>query len=210
MPIDPLSSAMDALVSYLTSNVSLSALPAALQTLTVRRGWPEHGVELDLSAGPTLAVHHPEGNPTREEHHYPVRVDASGSGTLTALYRVSTWETSLYLECWAPYRATLDATVQAVDAVLDSGLPHYSGLRLTQANYYSRPLKLTPQGWRYDPSNPSVGRGEWRATCQLRAIGDRVRSTTHPELVNLDAKLTTQQGLTGSSAIETVDVADAP
>jgi len=113
----------------------------------------------------------------------PRQVDQSGSDTLTVTYRVAMVECLVQVDLWCAHRATRDVLAALIEAALHNQLPHTTGLWLTQADYYSRPLTLDVQERREEQSVPE---GEWRTSWTLRLTTDLVVQTTHPELTQLD------------------------
>ena len=175
MATDPIASAQDALVAHLATELGSSA--------TVRRGWPEAGVEMDIGTKPEVAV---TASSPRITQVAPGQVDASGSDTLTVTYRVAMVECLVQVDLWCAHRATKDALAALLDAALHNQLPHTTGLWLTQSDYHSRPLTLDVQERR---DEQDVAAGEWRASWTLRLTTDLVVQTDLPELTQLDIDL---------------------
>lgn len=208
MATDPVVSAIDALVAHLQAEIDTSGLPAEFQTLTVRRGWPEHNTELDMSDGPVIAVSAGEPSETRITPR-PVGTEDAGGGVLTTTYKVAESEFPLQVDAWSPYRAVRDALVPALEAALINQLPSSGGLWLTSTGYYGRPLSFElKSGPRYDDDSDGVARAEWRAIWSMTCTTDKVVQTPHPTLVDLDATITTTEGDTGASVSESFDLAN--
>lgn len=180
MAIDPLASALDALVEHLAGSVTMPS--GTYDGVTARRGWPEHGTELDLSAGIVLAV--TAGRPQVTETD-PLQVDHDADEDLTT-YMVGRLEAVVQLDVWAPYELVLDAAVQAVAAQLDNALPFRPGLFLTQADYFSRPLRFERRDGPLRLDQPHSADGDWRATWTLGLATDLVAQVTQGTLTQLD------------------------
>jgi hypothetical protein len=168
MPIDPVASAMDALVTHLATTLG--------STYTVLRGWPEHRDDYDPAAKPVVTV--VAGEPT--ETRVSPRELASSTGTVT--YKIADISVPVQLDVWCAHRARLDGALLAVGRALENGVPHTSGLWLAQSDYYGRPVTFEVTGGprRHDgPDSATVG--EWRATFSLRCSAARVAHRTWPE-----------------------------
>lgn len=194
MAIDPTTSALDALVTYLASELTLPA--GTYDGVTVSRGWPKHSVKLDLSSGIVVAV--TAGDPTTTAH-APVRVDHDTDTGVTT-YRVARVETVVQLDIWAPYEATLDAAGAAMALVLHNDLPHRPDLHLTQADYYGRPLRFTLVNGPRRPERAHAAEADWRSTWTLRLYSSLVAQGTNGTLTQLDI----QTALDGVSTTTTV------
>jgi len=180
MATDPIASAQDALVAHLATELGSSA--------TVRRGWPEAGVAMDIGTKPEVAVTASSPSFTLTP---PGEVDATdaGDGTLTVTYRVAMVECLVQVDLWCAHRATKDALAVLIEAALHNQLPHTTGLWLTQSDYHSRPLTLDVQERR---DEQDVAAGEWRASWTLRLTTDLVVQTDLPELTQLDIDMITE------------------
>jgi len=180
MATDPISSALDALVTHLASELGSSA--------TVRRGWPEAAVEMDVGTKPEVAV---TASPSpRATLVSPRELDESGSETLTVTYRVGLLEVLVQVDLWCAYRATRDEVAPLVEAALHNQLPRTSGLWLTQDDYYSRPLSFDIEA--PGTHEQDAAAGEWRSSWTLRLTTDLVVQTELPETGQIDIQLITE------------------
>jgi len=187
MAIDPVASAMDALVDHLETALGSG--------YTVLRGWPEHGVTLDLSSGPTVTVVAGEAVETRIS---PVplgetdELDDEGdpTGSAVATWMVAHLSIPVQLDIWTAYQAELDEALLAVGEALESKVQATSGLWLTQDDYYGRPLAFEVTGSRRSDSADAAAVGEWRATISLRCQASRVAQRTRPKAVTITPSLT--------------------
>lgn len=208
MAKDPVASALDALVAHLQGAVDTAGLPPEVNGLTVRRGWPERNTDLDLSAGSVIAVTSGRPDEERINPHAVGTVDAGG-GQLTTTYKVAELTIPVQVDAWSPFRAVRDQMVAAVEAALVNQVPASSGLWLDQDDYHGRPLSFEVTGGpRYEDDAEGVTRGEWRAIWTLQCATDKVVQTDHPELVDVDADITTTIGDDGTTVTETVDLAN--
>lgn len=182
MAIDPVAAAADALVAHLLAEVDISGLQ-------VRRGWPEHAQDFDLSGGPIITVTPGEDQGQRIAPFEVGRVTTGGSVEVS--YKVASVEAVLQVDLWAAYRAQLDDAIVAVDEQLQNQLPLSSGLWLSSTGYHDRPLAFALDGgWRRQGGQDGVERGEWRATLMLRVSSDRVATRTFSALGTLSTEAT--------------------
>lgn len=198
MPIDPVAGACQALVDHLTTALGDDVAE-------VRRGWPEHGTELDLTSGPIVTV--TASDPT-EARMAPRQVDSAedDEGNLVVTYKVAELRFMVQVDAWVAYRAQLDTFIPTVEAALQEEPPGTSGLWLEQdddedTGYYGRPLAFeVVRGAVREPDDQAVSGGEWRAFWVLECVTDKVAVKTHTKLARLDA---TAQFSGGSSGEET-------
>ncbi|WP_298516655.1 hypothetical protein [uncultured Nocardioides sp.] len=177
MAIDPIASAQDALLAWLGAEVDLG-LDEAQGALKVLRGWPEHNEDFDLATGPVLSTTVPAQADEVRIHPLEVaRVVADGEVVVT--YRTANLQFVVQLDLWCAYRAALDVAAEAVAIALDNQVPSSSGLWLTQAEYFGRPLSFEVTGYRRQDDADSAAVGEWRATWLLRCTTDRVVVRTY-------------------------------
>lgn len=183
MAIDPIASALDAIVTHLDTEVATLA--------SVLRGWPEHRVDLDLSGGPVVAV---VAGEAPEERINPIVLGSAddGDGGLVVTYKVANLVIPVQIDVWAAYRSQLDDAVAAIDAALANQVPATSSLWLTQANYYGRPLSGTVTGFRRADDAETAELGQWRATWNLEVVTDKVAQTTHPTITRIVTTITAQ------------------
>lgn len=180
MAIDPRASVLDALATYLGTELS---------GLTVRRGWPEDAVEVDLAAKPELAV---TAGPSTVELCSPDSVsEAVDGGTVTVGYRVGYLRMQVQLDLWATYRAQRDAQGALVEAALHNQVPFGAGLWLTQADHFGRPITATVTESRIEDDASGAPRGQWRQSWTLDVLTDVVVHADHPLLTQVDVDLTT-------------------
>lgn len=207
MTINPVASAMDALVAHLLSTLDFTTLPSGFQTATVRRGWPEGDVTLNMSTGPVLAV---TGSQADEERIAPYTVDvgAAVAGVRSVAYKIANVTIPMQLDLWVPYRAMRDDAVPLVEAAFFNQLPGSAGLWLTQSDYHGRPLGFEiMSGPRYTDEADQAQTGEWRATWSITCTTDKVAITSHPDLTQIDTTTTTTTGDSGIPVVETVTLA---
>lgn len=183
MPIDPLAAAVDAVASHFVGR--------GTPPLRARRGWPEHGVDLDLEAGPLLSVFALEQPAATRCSPRAVVVTGEGAQALTT-YRVGYLRVAMQLDLWAKYRAQRDDSALAVETAVALNLPHHAGLRLSSTGYYSRPLTLTLGAGRAIDDASKVETGEWRQVWTAVVETDLVAQVTHPRLLNNAFQVVTQ------------------
>ena len=196
---------------------NISATEAAIDAVTthlgteiasatkVIRGWPEHLEDLDLGAGPVIAVVWQQ--PTREECSPKIVQTIAPEDVedpTTYIYRVAWLTIPAQVEVFAPYRAQLDDVALAVQQALHNRLPNAPGLRLTSTTYYDRSVTGTCTGERSDADGTSAERGEYRKTYFLELSTDEVVPTTHPTLTRLDLALTVEAGGTEETTTKTL------
>lgn len=174
MPIDPIAAALDA--------VAARFVGLGTPALRARRGWPEHGVDLDLEAGPLLSVFAVDQGVATRCSPRAVAVGGTGAQALTT-YRVGFLRVAMQLDLWAKYRAQRDDLAHAIEAAAAGSIPHHSGLRLTSAGYHERPLTLTLGAGRALDDGPKVEAGEWRQVWTASVDTDLVVEVTHPRLL---------------------------
>lgn len=193
MAIDPIAAACDAIVAHLTT----------ITGLTARRGWPEHGVEADITSGAGLLAVTP--GPAQYERCSPRSVDTTvAAPNVTVTYRIAWLRIEAQLDLWAPYRAVRDDLVALVEAKAANSLPNHSDLRLTSTGYYSRPLTVELDRMQSEDSSGNSERGTWRQTWRAVITTDMVAQATHPQQLQVDAILTT--GLDGIDVEETTSI----
>jgi len=186
MAIDPVASALDALVTHLGTALGGS--------YTVLRGWPEHNTDLDLSGGPTVSVVAGEPTETRISPYLLGTADElddedEETGNLVATYKVANLEIPVQIDVWAAYRESLDSAMLAVGEALENQAPLSSGLWLTQSDYYSRPLSFDVTGSRRPDDADAAAVGEWRGTFLLRCSASRVAQRTWPKATEITSSL---------------------
>lgn len=183
MAIDPVASALDAIVAYLATALD--------SVVTVLRGWPEHGTDFDLSSLPVVSLVAGEASEERVSP-FSVGTEEDDDGNLVVTYKVAGLVFVAQLDLWAAYRVQLDEAVAAVDAELTNRLPASSGLWLDQADYYDRPIAISVTGFRREDGAESAAVGEWRATWMLQVATDKVAQTTHPKISEITIDVTAQ------------------
>jgi len=195
MPVDPVAAACQALVGHLTDELGD-------EVAAVKRGWPEHTDEYDLSQGPLVTVTASEPNETRMA---PRQVDSSTSGSdVTVTYKVAELRFKVQVDLWTPYRAQLDELIPTVEACWDGEPPFRSGLWLEQSDdattgYHGRPLAFEPrQGPLREPSDDTASTGEWRATWILECVTDKVAQRTFTSATRIDAQAEFSGGSSGT------------
>jgi hypothetical protein len=180
--IEAVDSALDAIAAYL--NTALTG------TLTAMRGWPEANVKVDASP-PVVAI--TAGDPVWELCS-PVLVDQTGSGTLTCTYKVGLMTVPVQLDLWSQHRYKRDVVGAALTAKLHNRLPRTSGLWLTQADYYGRPISIEWTRQRDSADGDTATRKQWRRTWEGELTTDLVVQATFPELQSAILRLTTSLG----------------
>lgn len=185
MAYDPVASAIQAIVTHLTSALSGVA--------NVRRGWPEANTALDLSTLPTVTV--TRAGRARVELISPHRVDATGGATLTTTYKVGMLTIPVQVDLWAAgYRARADDATATLLAACHNQIPNTTGLWLTTADYYSRPIAVTWSELVADADGDTAATSEWRRTLTGEIVTDLVVQTTHPKLASAVLQHTTALG----------------
>jgi hypothetical protein len=186
MAKEPSAATCDALVAHL-----VTALGSGY---TVRVGWPEHNVALDLSV-PVIAVH-PSPWQSQERTAEAIRHTDNGDGTTTSLYAYGRTWGQLQIDIWAPYRARRDETAALVEAALNGDrFPQRVGLLLTLSNYHSITAALDRTGpGRNEDDTETAGRGEWRRTVMVRAECALVAEVTEPTTTLAGAEIDVDDG----------------
>lgn len=182
MAIEAVDAALDTIAAYLNT-----ALPG---TLTAMTGWPEANVKYDDTL-PLVAV---TGGDPQVELMAPRLVEQSGSGTLTATYKIALVTFGVQLDLWTAHRRTRAVVGAAMGAKLHNGLPHRSGLWLTQGNYYSRPLSIDWTGQVDTSDGDTAAKKQWRRMWEGEVTTDWVVQTTLPEAISIVLRLSTSLG----------------
>lgn len=174
MAIDPVSAALDAVVAHIADG--------AIAGLTIRRGWPEANVDVDIASDKHLAALTAVGR-ANVELCSPKQVDVSGTAPLrTWTWRVGWVTIPLQLDLWCAYRATRDVVAPLVDARLHNKLPFRSGLYLTSTDYYGRGIACDIESFDVPGTGDEAAAGDWRRTWSLTLRTDLVVQSTMPEL----------------------------
>lgn len=174
--MDPLEALLDAAVEYFETS---------LAGVTVRKGWPEVGTDLDLDVGPHLSI-----TPVGQPEETPRAATFLGAG----LYKTATVEQRLQVDLWTAYKAQRAATGALVEAALRPNVPRTPNLWLTLDGYHDRPATLMVVADSLQDDGNNAPRGEWRRRWVLRAYTDRVVSTAVVPIVEAAATLTALDG----------------
>lgn len=181
MAADPADSALDTIATHLATLTGIAA---------ARRGWPEHPNDLDLSAGPICTVSFIDDE---RQLIAPWPVEEG----VTTTWKVAEYEVRAQLDLWAAYRAQRDAAAAAVEAGLHNRIPFQHGLRLTQADYFDRPLTVSSSTGRDLDDGAGVTQGEWRRRWVLTIVTDLVVQAATPQQLESILR-TTSAGTTES------------
>lgn len=174
MPINPIDSAIDALVAHFQSTIQVS-FNGSTSPIRCFRGWRENNAPHDYDEGPILTV--TVFSEDRVEH-APMSLEE----TQPQLWAVADLTIKAQLDLWTPYRATRDEVAQLIRTNLHDDIPYRTGLHLTHADYYSRDITVHGDEVR-DPRGVTMPQtGVWRRTWTL--------TITTPEVVE---QLTPQQ-----------------
>jgi hypothetical protein len=174
---DPGAAICESIASYLTTALS------SVTGLVVLRGWPETDTQLDLSAGPCIAV--TQTGPPEETPISPVNLDDVEDDAI--LVQTARLIVPFQLDAWAGYRAKLDALVAAIDDALANDLPYRPHLYLTATDYHGRPFTAERGDDNPDVDGDSASVGEWRHIWTLSVSIDRVQSIPAVAAVTIDA-----------------------
>lgn len=176
---DPGAAICEAVATYLTTALS------SVSGLTVLRGWPETDQQMNLAAGPCLAI--TQTGPPDETPLPPTNIDSVSSGAI--LVQTGRLVFPLQLDGWATYREVLDELVAAVDDKLANDLPWRPHLHLTATDYHSRVFRVErdPKGDGPEVDGDSAPANEWRHVWTLTAAIDRVQSISAVAAATIDA-----------------------
>lgn len=143
------------------------------QIASGRVGWPDFGVDFDLSAGPVVSLTFATET-GQDVNHHPVDDPAR------ALWVVRKGQITAQLDLWARYVATRDEAAGVLEGAFHNDAPHRLGLHLTQLDYFDQPLiAYVGRGTNMDgPSSAPTRTFRRRWTLQIHA--DRVVETQHP------------------------------
>lgn len=170
----------EAIATYLTGALT------SITGLTVLRGWPETDTQLDLAAGPCLAV--VQTGPPDETPLPPVNLDDVADDAI--LVQTGRLVFPFQIDGWAGYREALDALTAAVDDALANDLPYRPHLYLTATDYHARPFTVLRGQDGPDVDGDSAPTNERRHTWTLSATIDRVQSIPAVAAVTIDTTST--------------------
>lgn len=187
--------------------VACETLRAWLETtfagLRCRIGWPEQGVEFDLSDGPivTLTVVADQGERVAPE----CLSRRSGPDGVFALTRVGNVAARVQVDLWAAYRDTRDTWLGTLDpSEWGNQLPLSTSLVLSMASYHNLPVAIETEGlWSRRDDQDAAERGEWRASMDAILRCDRCTEILFPTLSALQTEATV--GGTTETATATVE-----
>lgn len=170
--LHPIAAAVRALAGHLAD---------ALPGVAVTEGWPEAPVEPDLPELTVVRV----GTPAYDLHAPAEAHFANGLAT----YRYGRLTFSAQLDLWAAYRARRDELAYQVEAALNPGLPHSTGLWLLSGDYHGRPLSFDLTEGEPMDDGSSAPDGLWRHRWSLQCTSDLVVVVPVPALGHVDVKL---------------------
>lgn len=184
---DPLDAALDALVAHFGT--------ALAGTVTVRKGFPEANVELDVSTLPVLSVAL-AGDPEIERCTPGIVDETAADGVVTVTWRVAYLRARVQLDLWAAYKVVRTEKAPLVEAALRNRVPRSTDLWLTSTNYFSRPITArVTGGGRIEDDAEGVQAGLWRRSWDLVVSTDFVHQGEQPQLAELTLSLSTTPGL---------------
>lgn len=174
MAIDPVSAALDAVVAHISA--------ASITGLTIRRGWPEANVGVDIDASKHLAALSVVGR-AKVDLCSPKQVDSSGTQpNITWTWRLGWLTIPLQLDVWCAYRAGRDVVAPLIDASLHNKLPYRSGLYLTSTGYYGRGIACDVESIDLPGTGDEAASGDWRRSWSLVLRTDLVAQSNLPQL----------------------------
>jgi hypothetical protein len=185
--IDPSDAMVEALVAHLAT--------ALTGVAEVRRGWPEHGVELDLDGLPVVTVF---AGPADDEERAVEAIETTdnGDGTTTVLYAYGRTTVPIQVDLWAAYRAVRDTVSAQVQAAFNGDrFPYVAGLLLVLSDYYGvRASMSRAAGTKTEDSTDTATRGEWRRTWTINAESELVQQVTETTRTSTTATIDVDNG----------------
>lgn len=174
MPTDPSVSAATAIAAHFAANVTYTfdGVAAALPTVV---GWPEFNEDHDISAAPVVSI-----TPISDQasYHPPYTIDAAA----TVNWKVADLTMVMQVDLWAPYKSLRDTLSEALGVAFHNDIPHRSGLYLTHADYYDRPITARfseERRWGSDAMTPS--RAHWRSMWTCRVMSAKIIQAATPQ-----------------------------
>lgn len=172
MAIDPIESAIDALIAHFSTLTV--AWKGSTASLRVERGWTEGNTAFDFEDGPVLTLTHLS---ERREEHTP---EPTAEGP-TVTWNVADLTILVQMDLWSPYREVHDDAALAVREALHDDLPYRVGLHLTSDDYYDQEITVHTSEGRNLPTSEGPQVGEWRRMWELTVSAAEVREIDMPQ-----------------------------